>query len=84
MAEASPLSIRLGADRLARIERHMARKGLTVRAAVVDLVDVGLSAVEAAPEPAVPVIARRVVGQTYHPGAVTAEALRRLRERPDE
>lgn len=61
----------------------MARKGLTVRAAVVDLVDVGLENVERAGADQT-IGAPRRPPPGYQPGAVTAEALRRLREEPDQ
>lgn len=81
MAEAPPLSIRLGAERLERVKQHMARRRLPVRAAVSDLVDLGLEIAESR-EPG-PFAPARKVTHGYTPGAVTAEALRRLKETPD-
>ena len=46
MAEAPPLSIRLGSARTVRVEAHMGRTGLALRAAVLDLVDTGLETLE--------------------------------------
>jgi len=46
MAEKPPLSIRLGEERHSRVDAHMLRTGLKLRAAVLDLVDTGLETEE--------------------------------------
>ena len=46
MAEKPPLTIRLGTERQGRADEHMVRTGLALRAAVLDLVDLGLDVAE--------------------------------------
>lgn len=73
MAEAQPLTIRLG-EHLPRIEAHMARTGLKLRAAVIDLIRSGLQAEEEGAGPPPP--------RRHNPKAVLEAAQRRAGVEP--